>query len=124
MSQEVALEVVVVGMAGLLQAIAEAGLECIEAKQFQTGKGKHAVDLVVTDEAGTQVGIQVDSKTQKATFITHGDAARRGTALAHRIAQRYAYARVVEELRRKGYRIGTEQKQPDGSIKLVAQRWK
>jgi hypothetical protein len=30
----------------------------------------------------------------------------------------------MEELKRKGYQIAREEKQKDGSIKLVAQRWR
>jgi hypothetical protein len=121
MSQVIELKIVVSGMAGLLEAIAEAGLECTRQKTFQTEDGKHAVDLVVTDEQGTQTGVSVDKRTGEATFLAHGG---KGGALAHRVMQRYAYSRVMNELKRKGYQIGKEEKQKDGSIRLVAQRWR
>jgi hypothetical protein len=120
-SQVVELRIVVSGMAGLLEAIAEAGLECSRQKTFETAQGKRAVDLVVTDEQGTQTGVGVDKRTGEATFIAHGEKA---SALAHRVMQRYAYSRVLSELKRKGYQIGKEEKQTDGSIRLVAQRWR
>ena len=121
MSQVIELKIIVSGMAGLLEAIAEAGLECSRQKTFQTDEGKHAVDLVVTDEQGTQTGVKVDARTGEATFVGHGEKAG---ALAHRVMQRYAYSRVVNDLKRKGYQIGKEEKQKDGSIRLVAQRWR
>jgi hypothetical protein len=121
MSQVIELKIVVSGMAGLLEAIAEAGLECAQQKTFATDEGKHAVDLVVTDEHGTQTGVRVDKRTGEATFIAHGE---KGGALAHRVMQRYAYSRVMAELKRKGYQVGKEEKQKDGSIRLVAQRWR
>jgi hypothetical protein len=121
MSQVVEMKIIVSGMAGLLDAIAEAGLECSRQKTFETGQGKHAVDLVVTDEQGTQTGVKVDARTGEATFVAHG---QKGSALAHRVMQRYAYSKVTSELKRKGYQIGKEEKQKDGSIRLVAQRWR
>ena len=125
MSQNVRVQTVVQGFAGLIQAIVETGLEYVETKRHVAADGKqHAVDLVVTDEQGTQVGVKVDAKSGTATFVGHEGKDKRVTALANRIAQRYAYSRVTEELKRKGYQIGKEEKQKDGSIKLVAQRWK
>jgi hypothetical protein len=121
MSQIVEMKIIVSGMAGLLEAIAEAGLECARQKTFETDQGKHAVDLVVTDENGTRTGVRVDKRTGEATFIAHGDKA---AALANKVMQRYAYSRVVSELKRKGYQIGKEEKQKDGSLRLVAQRWR
>jgi hypothetical protein len=121
MSQVIELKIVVSGMAGLLEAIAEAGLECSRQKTFATDQGKHAVDLVIKDEQGTQTGVSLDKRTGEATFIAHGE---KGGALAHRVMQRYAYSRVMSELKRKGYQIGKEEKQKDGSIRLVAQRWR
>ena len=81
------------------------------------------VDLVVRDQAGTRVGVKVDERTGTATFVGH-DASGRAQALANRVAQRYAYSKVTQELKRKGYQIDKEEKQKDGTIKLVAQRWR
>jgi uncharacterized protein DUF1257 len=82
------------------------------------------VDLVVRDQEGTAVGVKVDGKTGTATFVGHDGPGGKASALAHRIAQRYAYSRVTQELKRKGYQIAKEEKQKDGTIKLVAQRWR
>jgi hypothetical protein len=73
----------------------------------------HRVDLVVKDEQGTQVGVKVDQKSGVATFVGHDGKDKRATALANRIAQRYAYSKVTEELKRKGYQIAKEEKQKD-----------
>jgi hypothetical protein len=125
MSQSVSLEIVVVGLAELIAAAVESGLTCEEQKHFETEDGKaHAVDAVVTDEQGTQVGVKVDEKTGVATFMAHDGVDGRGSALFRRIAQRYAYSRVTAELKSKGYKIAKEEKQKDGTIKLVAQRWR
>jgi hypothetical protein len=124
MSQSVDLVIVVKGMRELIAAIVEGGLAHEEAKEFRAEDGAvHAVDLVVRDETGTAVGVKMDGKTGTATFVGH-DAAGRARALAHRVAQRYAYSRVTQELARKGYRIAREEKQRDGTIHLVAERWR
>jgi uncharacterized protein DUF1257 len=125
MSQSVEMETVVRGMSALLKAIAESGLRHEERGELVTEDGRrHEVDLVVTDEAGTEVGVKVDKKTGVATFVGHDDRNKRASALANRIAQRYAYSKALDELKRKGYQVAREEKQKDGTIKIVAQRWR
>jgi hypothetical protein len=124
MSQSVDLVIVVKGMSELIAAILEGGLAHEETRTFRSEDGRtHAVDLVVRDKAGAAVGVKVDQKTGTATFVGH-DGSGRAQALANRIAQRYAYSKVTQELKRKGYQIAKEEKQKDGTIKLVAQRWR
>ena len=126
MSQSVELSVVVVGVAELVRAVLEAGAQALEEqKELRTQDGRtHRVDLVVKDEQGTLLGVRVDGKTGVATFVGHDGKDKRATALANRVVQRYAYAKVTNELKRKGYQIAREEKQKDGTIKLVAQRWR
>jgi hypothetical protein len=124
MSQSVDVVIVVKGMAELVAAIVEGGMTHEEATELQGEDGRtHVVDLVVRDESGTRVGVKVDERTGTATFVGH-DASGKARALAHRVAQRYAYSKVTQELKRKGYQIAKEEKQKDGTIKLVAQRWR
>jgi len=124
-SQGVEIVVVVQGLAQLFAAVAEAGAEYRAQKKLQTADGKtHATDYVVTDASGAEVGVKIDAKTQQAVFIPADCEAGQGKALAGRIAQRYAYARVTQELQRKGYQLAKEEKQKDGSVKLVMTRWR
>ncbi len=125
MSQSVDVAILIVGVAELIRAVTEAGCEAVKQSEMKTEDGRtHKVDLVVKDEQGTQVGVKVDQKTGVATFVGHDGKDKRATALANRVAQRYAYSKVTEELKRKGYQIAKEEKQKDGTIKLVAQRWR
>jgi hypothetical protein len=39
------------------------------------------------------------------------------------VSQRYAYHTVVNEASKQGFEISEQQKQEDGSIRLVVQRW-
>jgi hypothetical protein len=125
LSQGADIVVVVQGVAALLKAIAEAGAEYRAQKKLQTTDGKtHQVDYVAADPSGAEVGLKVDEKTQQVTFVPADCQAGRGKALAGRIAQRYAYSKVTEELRRKGYQVAKEEKLADGTVKVVLARWR
>lgn len=126
MSQCVTIAVVLQGgVALLLEAIAQAGAEIAQEEELRTTDGRtHRVDWVATDAAGAKVGVQVDAKTGQAVLVPQDCDAGKGKALAGRITQRYAYARVTEEMRRKGYQLAREEKQQDGTLKLVWQRWR
>ncbi len=124
MSQGVEIVVAVQGIAMLMKALAEAGAEIRAERRLRTAAGEtHQVDYVATDATGATVGVKVDARTEKATFVP-ADCEGRGAALAGRVAQRYAYARITEELRKKGYQLAKEEKQVDGSVKLVLTRWR
>jgi len=124
MSHHVELDIVVTGMTALIEAVVQCGFDHFEARSFETDDGQtHAVDLVVTDSSGAKVGVKVDRKTETASFIAHDCKGQQGKKLAQAVAQRWAYSRVTEELRQKGYQIGKEEKQADGTIKIVASKW-
>ena len=127
MSHAAGIQVLVLGTMGLLEALADTGLACIQQKSFQTDDGKiHQVDLVVEDaQAGAKVGVRVDPATGVAAFIAHDCKAGgvKGKALAGRIVQRHAYCKAVGELKKKGYTITKETTGADGSISVTAQRW-
>jgi hypothetical protein len=121
-SQGVEIVLLVQGLAALLQAVAEAGAEYRAQKKLQTADGKvHDVDYVAADASGAEVGMKVDPRTERVALVHSGEA---GKALAGRIQQRYAYSRVLEELKRKGYQLAKEERQADGTVKVVLQRWR
>jgi hypothetical protein len=41
----------------------------------------------------------------------------------NRVTQRYAYHTVIEETAKQGFQVAEQQKNEDGSIRLVVQRW-
>jgi len=124
MSQCAGIEVVVVGVAALLEVVAELGAEHRAQKRMQTTDGvTHDVDYVVSD-GQAEVGVKVDKKTQQVTLVPQDCEAGKGKALAGRIAQRYAYSRAVGEMKRKGYAVSHEERQADGTLRVVLQRWR
>jgi hypothetical protein len=125
MSQSLDLVVAVQGLQELLAAVAEEGFAHEERTELRTEDGQvHPVDLVVTDEEGTEVGVKMDARTGVARFVGHDGRDAKATRLVQRISQRYAYSKALAELKRKGYQVAKEEKQKDGTIKIVAQRWR
>lgn len=126
MSQCVTIAVVLQGgIAMLLQVIAEAGAQIAEEELLRTTDGEtHRVDYVARDAEGAAVGVRIDAKTGEAVLVPQDCERGKGKALAGRIAQRYATSRVTDELRRKGYQLAREEKQRDGTLKQVWQRWR
>jgi hypothetical protein len=124
-SQGAEIAVVVEGLAELFRAAAEAGAEVLrERKRLEASDGQtHEVDAVLKDGAA-EVGVRIDPRTRQAVFVPRDCEAGAGRALAGRVVQRYAYSRVLQELKSKGYQVAREEKQRDGSVKLVFQRWR
>jgi hypothetical protein len=123
MSQSVEVTLVLASFEFLAEAISAIGATWNERTALKTRGGvTHRVDRVVTDADGTEVGVRIDPKTKRAVLVSDGCGGK-AEALAGRIAQRYAYARVADELRRKGYQLGEESRAADGTIRLVATRW-
>jgi len=124
MSQHAGIVVAVQGVALLLQVLADLGAQYRAEKKMRTADGaSHDVDYVVKD-GKAEVGVQVDRKSEKVTLIPKDCDAGPGKALAGRIAQRWAYSKTVGELTRKGYAVAKEEKQADGSVRVVMQRWR
>jgi hypothetical protein len=123
MSQCVHVTLVLESLELLKEAIADLRAGLSKQSKLETRDGRsHRVDYVVTDEEGNQVGVRIDPRTKRAVLVADGCGSR-AEELARRIAQRYAYARVTDELRRKGYQLTREQRASDGTIQLVATRW-
>jgi hypothetical protein len=124
MSQSVGIVIAVQGLALLFQVVADLGAQYRAEKKMRTADGaSHDVDYVVKD-GEAEVGVKVDRKTEKVTLIPRDCDAGPGKALAGRIAQRWAYSKAVGELKRKGYAVAKEEKQADGTVRVVMQRWR
>jgi hypothetical protein len=112
MSQSVEVTLAIASVELLLQAIQALGAAC----------QRRGADYVARDADGTEIAVKVDPRTQRAVLVADG-CGEKGVAFAKRIAQRYAYSRVADELRRKGYQLTSETTERDGTVKLVATRW-
>jgi hypothetical protein len=123
MSQSLEVTLVLASVELLADAIAALGASWSARKTLATQDGRtHSVDKVVTAADGTEVGVRIDPRTKRAVLVSDGCGSK-AESFAKQIAQRYAYARVADELRSKGYELGKESRAADGTIRLVATRW-
>lgn len=81
---------------------------------------RHAVDYVIEAEAGRRIGVR--EKGDQTEFVVVGDPAAVQPTL-DRVRQAYARIKVIHEVKRQGYRIAKEERLPDGSLRVVVQRW-
>ena len=127
MSQQVIVLPVLVGIEALkliIEAARDIGLSIAQQKSLTSDDGtNHAIEAVVTDSDGTTLGIRRE-RDGTCAFVSQKCGDARSAELANRITQRYVYSRTLGELQRKGYRVTTEEKQKDGTVHLVAERWK
>ena len=87
---------------------------------------RHEVEAVFDDGAGRKAGLQKTDKGYAILTDCAGLSAAQQKAQAQSIqevVQRYAYRKVISQLQKEGYSVAEEQKQADGSIKLVARKW-
>jgi hypothetical protein len=98
-----------------------------EAASFKTADGvTHEVEAVFEDGFGREAGLQKTDKGYQIVADCHGLSAEQQKKQAdsiQQVVQRYAYRKVVAQLQREGYSVAEEQKQADGSIKLVVRKW-
>ena len=100
-----------------------------EASTMTTCDGiKHNVEIIIKDPNGHNIGVQ-KSGSGEYQFITDTTGLKPKDLKAQNkfvnaIKQKYAYNKVIAELKRQGYQIAQEQKVDNDTIKLVARRWK
>lgn len=94
---------------------------------LKTSDGRtHKVEATFQDALGREAGLQ---KTEKGyTIITdcHGlttEEQKKQTESVQQIIQRYAQKKVLKQLMAEGYVVAEEQKQQDGSIKMLVRKW-
>ncbi len=79
-------------------------------------------DLVVRVDGRLDVGFRQDGKTVSMVGDFWGSPTNAQDFL-NRVSQRYAYLTIVEQTAQQGWQAVTEEAQPDGSVRLVLQRW-
>jgi hypothetical protein len=85
------------------------------------------VDVLIKDPNGREIGLQ---KTDKGTYRIIADCKgltseqlKVQQKFVNKIKQKYAYNKVVTELKKQGYIIAEEEKVANNTIKLVARKW-
>jgi Protein of unknown function (DUF1257) len=86
------------------------------------GQQIHA-DVVVRLDGGYDIGFRKDGQNVTMIVDLWGLKIHSDEFLA-KLTQRYAYRTVLEQATDQGWQVVGEESQPDGSIKLVVERWR
>lgn len=94
-----------------------------EVRELENCEGqKVQVDYVITNEVGEKIGVKM-SNEGNAEFVVNNDKSPTIKRTLDRVTQAYARLRILDEVKRKGYQKVKEEKLPNGSIRLVVERW-
>jgi len=112
----------------LRQALTDLGYTseegAVEVRGYR-GAREHA-DLVVRTGSAYDVGFRKAGEAYELVADWWG--VETGTGLTqeqfvHRLTQRYAYHKVLTEVRKQGFTVATEETQGDQTIKVVVRKW-
>lgn len=128
MSSEASIITDIRNLIELKRTLAELQARYEEEKTMAASSGvRHQVDVVIKGPRGEDIGL---IKTKKGDYQFVADTKgltkeqlKAQQAFINKIKQKYAYNKVVGELKKQGYVIAEEQKVQNNTIKLVARKW-
>ncbi|MDR1701636.1 MAG: DUF1257 domain-containing protein [Sporomusaceae bacterium] len=109
----------------LLCALKELGLATEEKANIKGFRGQETyADIAVRMKTGYDVGFVLNNDGTY-SFIADwfGVEGYTQTEFVNSVRRQYALATVKEQVARQGFNLVTEQKNADGSIKVVVRRW-
>ena len=112
----------------LKKALDDLKIEYGQAKKMRTCDGViHNVDVIIKDKSGREIGLE---KRKDNTYQFISDAKgltptqlKEQKIFLNKIRQRYAYNKILSELKEQGYVIAEEEKVQNNTIRLVARKW-
>ena len=112
----------------LKRTLSELQAEYEEAKTVTTSDGvSRKVEVAIRDPHGRLIGLE---KTRKGEYRFVADTKglsneqlKKQQVFINRIRQKYAYNKVINELKKQGYIISQEEKVQNNTIRLVARKW-
>lgn len=104
------------------QALTDLGYHVTDGSVRGYGGQRADADLVVNTGGQYDIGFRREGENVVMVADFWGLKVNREQFLAQ-VSQRYAYLTVVEQAQAQGWQSVVEEKQPDGSIRLVMQRW-
>ncbi|BAY43964.1 hypothetical protein SAMD00079811_15580 [Scytonema sp. HK-05] len=110
----------------LKDALTELGIDWKQGPREVRGyRGQtHNAEVTIEQENGYDIGFRWTGKEYELVAdlqYWQQDVSVEG--FLRRVTQRYAYQTVVKETARAGFQVAEQQKNEDGSIRLVVQRW-
>ena len=115
-------------IAELINAISDLNIAYKKIEEMRTTDGKiHKVDVVVKDENNRSIGF---AKQKDGTYKIIADSAglnaqqlAKQKKFVNKIRRRYAYNKILRELKDEGYEVVEEKEVKKDTISLVARRW-
>ncbi len=104
------------------RALEDLGYSVAEGTVRGYGSQHADADLVVRMNNQYDLGFRKEGENVVMVADFWGLKINREQFLAQ-VSQRYAYLTVMDQAQAQGWQAVTEEKQPDGSIRLVMQRW-
>ena len=92
----------------------------IQGYQGQT----HEAQVAIAQENGYDIGFRWNgTEYELVAELQYWQQPLTVDGFLRQVTQRYAYHTVVTETTKQGFQVAEQQKQADGSIRLVLQRW-
>jgi hypothetical protein len=84
----------------------------------------HPAEVTIEQENGYDIGFRWNGKEYELVAdLQYWQQGLSVEGFLRQVTQSYAYQTVVKETARVGFQVAEQQKNPDGSIRLVVQRW-
>jgi hypothetical protein len=84
----------------------------------------HAAEVTIEQDNGYDIGFKWNGKEYElVSDLQYWQQNLSVDGFLRQVTQRYAYHTVVKETTRAGFQVAEQQKNKDGSIRLVVQRW-
>ena len=114
----------------ILEAIADLGYECVHSEEGVNVRGYNQqlekADISIKISGKYDVGIRINENGCELLADWWGVEATRGVneqQFTNQLQQRYAYHKVVKELKAKKYTLDMEEDKVTNVIKLTATKW-
>ena len=110
----------------LKEALTELGIDWKQGPREVRGyRGQtHNAEVTIEQENGYDIGFRWTGKEYELVAdLQYWQQDLSVEGFLRRVTQRYAYQTVVKETARAGFQVTEQQKNEDGSIRLLVQRW-
>lgn len=130
MSRSCEVSIIMSSLELLVQGITELSMANEDLRQLEEEKRymkdchgkKHVIDYRITNEHGDKIGI-VQKEDGKVEFVSEKDSATVKQTI-DKVTQAYSRLKILNEVKKKGYKSVKEEKLPNGSIRIVVEKWR
>ena len=114
----------------ILEAISDLGYECVHSEEGVNVRGYNQqlekADISIKISGKYDVGIRINENGCELLADWWGVEATRGITeqqFVNQVQQRYAYHKVLKEVKKKGYTLDMEETKQDNVITLTVKKW-